>query len=377
MKLKNFLFLVFMLAAWAWWSNTNRSPDWTSSDAHLDVYQEIRADTSCSRNIVAIQPYMVPQDYLTEQHFSEKIRLYLKSAQQKGYLKERTVVVLPEYLGTWLVLENEKEWASEVSKLNYAMAILILSNPVDFAKWWMRSKREEDRVAAAIFRMKATRMARSYSRVFKELAKDYKVTINAGSILLPGPTVEGGQIRVDLSESLYNTSFFFMPDGSIYPSAVRKSFPTSDELPFVAAAPINELPVFDLSIGKTAALVCADSWYPESYTKIKELGAEVVLVNSYCSTSGAMSKFWGGYDGAPAPPDVDLSTVGKITEGEAWVRYALPGRLESSGALVGVNVFLRGELWDLGTDGQPFLIRNGERLNVASSSNAGIWSLCW
>lgn len=377
MKLRNLVFPTLILLAWALWIPAGRSPEWANSDSHLDVQEELATDNACRRNIVAIQPYMVTSDYLSERHFTEKMKAYFEAARQKGYLREQTVVVLPEYLGTWLVLENEKEWAADVAKLNHAMAIMISSNPVDFLKSFVRAKTEDDRLAAAIFRMKATRMARSYARIFKQLAKEYQVTINAGSILLPGPSVEGDQIRIDLSQPLYNSSFFFGADGSIYPAVVKKSFPTSDELPFVKAAPISDLPVFDLPIGRTAALVCADSWYPESYTKLKELGAKVVLVNSFCSKPGAMRKFWNGYDGAPAPADVDLSVVGQITEEEAWIRYALPDRLKDSDANTGVNVFLRGELWDLGTDGQPFLIRNGERLAVTNSRAAGIWSLCF
>lgn len=377
MKLRNLVIPTLILLAWALWIPAGRSPEWTNSDSHLDVQEELAIDNACKRNIVAIQPYMVPSDYLTERHFTEKMKAYFEAARQKGYLREQTVVVFPEYLGTWLVLENEKEWAADVRKLNHAMAIMISSNPVDFLKSFVRSKTEDDRLAAAIFRMKATRMARSYARIFKQLAKEYQVIINAGSILLPGPSIEGDQIRIDLSQPLYNSSFFFGADGSIYPAVVKKSFPTSDELPFVKAAPMCDLPVFDLPIGRTAALVCADSWYPESYAQLKALGAEVVLVNSFCSKPGAMRKFWNGYDGAPAPADVDLSVVGQITEEEAWIRYALPGRLKDSGASTGVNVFLRGELWDLGTDGQPFLIRNGERLAVTNSRTAGIWSLCF
>lgn len=377
MKLRNLVIPTLILLAWALWIPAGRSPEWANSDSHLDVQEELATDNACKRNIVAIQPYMVPSDYLTERHFTEKMKAYFEAARQKGYLREQTVVVLPEYLGTWLVLENEKEWAADVAKLNHAMAIMISSNPVDFLKSFVRSKTEDDRLAAAIFRMKATRMARSYARVFKQLAKEYQVTINAGSILLPGPSVEGDQIRIDLSQPLYNSSFFFGADGSIYPAVVKKSFPTSDELPFVKASPMSDLPVFDLPIGRTAALVCADSWYPESYAQTKALGAEVVLVNSFCSKPGAMSKSWNGYDGAPAPADVDLSVVGQITEEEAWIRYALPGRLKDSGASTGVNVFLRGELWDLGTDGQPFLIRNGQRLAVTNGRTAGIWSLCF
>jgi predicted amidohydrolase len=225
--------------------------------------------------------------------------------------------------------------------------------------------------------MKSRQMADIYTRVFSRLAKDYGVTINAGSIVLPGPVVNDGVIQVDLSKPLYNTSFVFHPFGVADGQLVKKAFPITSELPFVHPAPVEEIPLFELPIGKTALLVCADSWYPESYAHIKDLGAEVILVNSYCSGNGTMSTPWKGYDGSAMPADVNTVHIGRITEREAWTTYALPGRIQSSGARVGVNVFLRGQLWDLGTDGQPFFVRDGALLPVTTTEKAGIWNLCF
>jgi hypothetical protein len=124
-------------------------------------------------------------------------------------------------------------------------------------------------------------------------------------------------------------------------------------------------------------LVCADSWYPESYDRINQLNAEVVLVNSYCAGNNTMAANWKGYDGIRMPGDVDSTDVQKIKERDAWEKYALPGRIKNTNAAIGVNVFLRGELWDLGTDGQPFFIKDGQLLEVGKSERGGIWSLCF
>jgi hypothetical protein len=225
--------------------------------------------------------------------------------------------------------------------------------------------------------MKSEAMANIYSEAFKELAKTYQVTINAGSIVLPGPSVLSNEIRVDPTQSLYNTSFIFYPDGEIDTKVIRKSFPIKSELPFVTPYPMDELPVFDLPIGKTAVLVCADSWYPESYNRINELKAEVILVNSYCAGNNTMSAEWKGYDGIRMPNDVDSTDIQKLKEREAWIKYALPGRIKNTHAAIGVNIFLRGELWDLGTDGQPFFIKDGRLLTISPSGRGGIWNLCF
>jgi hypothetical protein len=190
---------------------------------------------------------------------------------------------------------------------------------------------------------------------------------------LPGPEVKNGILEVDLEAPIYNTSFIFDPKGNLFPQSIRKAFPIESEHPFVTASPTSDIPTFDLPFGKIGVLVCADSWYPESYHTIQ--GVEVVLVNSYCAIDGAMDVSWAGYNGAPAPIDVDLADIGVLNERQAWEKYALPGRIGISGAKIGANVFLRGELWDLGTDGQPFFIKDGKLLEIEEAEKGGIWSM--
>lgn len=371
------LTVLTIVSIWGLWSYSGRSPEWESSELALDVKEQVSADSLCTRNIVGMQPYMLTRDYLGEKQFYEKMKGYFELARQAGYFRPNTVVLLPEYLGTWLVIDGEKISVAESASIQNAMTLMVASNPLKFSRYFFIHQQEQDRFAAAIFRMKADRMAEIYGQTFTRLAKEYSVTINAGSIVLPGPGVTDNRITVDTSLPLYNTSFMFTENGGIHPRAVRKSFPIHSELPFVKAAPMKDLPVFDLAIGKTAVLVCADSWYPESYQQIRESGAEIVLVNSYCSGRNTMAQPWKGYDGGATPGDVDGTDISRLTEREAWVKYALPGRIGHTPALIGVNIFLRGELWDLGTDGQPFFVQNGKLMAAGKSDRAGIWNFCF
>jgi predicted amidohydrolase len=377
MMQKFVLFLLFIVAIWSFWSFLGRNPHWESSTDYLDHVEQV-TDTVCQRTLVGIQPYMTPADYLTERHFHEKLNLYFEAARKAGYFTSRTVVILPEYVGTWLVIAGEKTSVAEVETIQAAMQRIVLSNPLKFFRSWISDQGEQDVIAASIFRMKAEEMAKAYTDVFRSLATEYHVTINAGSIVLPDPTIRyRSEIEINTDGPLYNVSFMFYSNGTIDEQVVRKSFPISSELPFIYAHPIDQLPVYTLPVGRTAVLVCADSWYPESYSKIDSLDADIVLVNSYCAGDETMGKLWKGYDGGTMPDDVDSTDIGTLTEREAWTKYALPGRLKTSKAKVGVNVFLRGELWDLGTDGQPFLVRQHELLTVGESEKAGIWSICF
>jgi hypothetical protein len=365
---------VFVLI-WTIWANTGFHPELPAIAPEISVTENISPISSDSirGSVVGIQPYMLETDYLTQQQFHAKLESYFHTAKESGFFIENTIVLLPEYLGTWLVILDEKKSVANSGNLTWAMAQLVLSHPLRFSTYYGKSDKESDRIAAALFRMKAEKMAHIYQHVFKKLAEEYQVYIAAGSILLPGPEVKNGVLEVDIEAPIFNTSFIFDPDGNLFSQSIRKAFPIESEHPFVTASPTSDIPTFDLPFGKIGVLVCADSWYPESYHAIH--GVEVVLVNSYCAIDGAMDVSWAGYNGAPAPIDVDLNDIGVLNERQAWEKYALPGRIGLSGAENGVNVFLRGELWDLGTDGQPFFIRNGELLPIQKADKAGIWNM--
>lgn len=49
-----------------------------------------------------------------------------------GLLNDKTIVVLPEHIGTWLMFKGEKNELYQAANLNEAMRWLVLSNPLDF-----------------------------------------------------------------------------------------------------------------------------------------------------------------------------------------------------------------------------------------------------
>jgi predicted amidohydrolase len=156
---------------------------------------------------------------------------------------------------------------------------------------------------------------------------------------------------------------------------VRKAFPISIELPFTTPAPVAELPAFDTPAGRLGVLICADSWYPAAYERLRAHGVELIAVPSDGVTKEAWEGLWRGYDGAPAPADVDPADVGVLTEAQAWRKYALAGRISQAGARCGINVFLRGELWDLGAHGGCATVVGGAAVIEAKGSGAALLNL--
>jgi hypothetical protein len=252
------------------------------------------------------------------------------------------------------------------------MTSLVLRNLPSFTRDVLFAK-EQDRVKASLFRMKASEMARIYQSVFSRLAKEFRVTIAAGSILLPEPRVVDGQILPG-NGRLYNCAFVFRPDGTVEPHISLKIFPIKEELPFVAPAPVDSLPVFETPAGKLGVLVCADSWYPEPYRRLKEQGVELIAVPSASSPAQVWDQPWQGYNGFRAPADVDARDYHSLTERQAWGKYALAGRIASSEARAGINVFLYGDLWDLDFGGGRWRLVKGD-MNIEGGAGAALVNL--
>ncbi|MGJ4746051.1 carbon-nitrogen hydrolase family protein [Leptospira sp. SA-E8] len=353
------LSLVCIYSIWAY-SFLGNSPE----DKALEINSYAYGKDSGKGNLIGVEPFMTPGDYSNHKRFLEKTESYLINAKLSGWITDKTIFVFPEYYGTWLVVSGEKSSLYTSPDLQSGMIYFILRNPLSFLYYFFTSQ-ENDKVQSAIFKTKAYEMKEIYESTFSALAQKYKVTILAGSIVLPSPSIRNGKIVLGPS-SLFNTSFVFGKDGLVLGEPIRKKFLTEEEKPFLDS---NQKPgtVIDTPAGKLGVLVCADSWFPESYSNLKKSGADLIAVPSYINRGqvSVWDQTWAGYNGEKNPADVDPKDIGKITEAQAWKKYALETRAARSGFKNGINVFLQGKLWDLGSDGQAFILRNGKPENVS------------
>jgi predicted amidohydrolase len=372
-KILRIVLLVFavLLTAYFTWSFLGRSAPPVNVQLHLDSTLVLNTDSG-KGNVIGINPYMETTDYASKEHFQKKIEGYLIAAKEKGWLNEKSVIVFPEYIGAWLLLEGEKNSVYEAETSKGALTTYVASNFFSFLKhYFIAPDSAEDIQKHTAFAMKGAQMAKTYQEVFETLAKNYKVTIIAGSILLPNPVVKKGKIKIQKG-SLYNITAIFNPDGNIQPQLVKKVYPTADELPFIIKCPSSEIPVFDLPVGRSAVLICADAWYPDCYDVLKDKGLRFIAVPSYTSKDGSMKTAWAGYSGFEAPADVDKNDMGKITLGEAWMKYTLPARIKTTGAPYGITVSLRGKLWDLGADGEIIAVNRGSVFTPSHMNGASM-----
>lgn len=374
-KLLKIIALPLILGIVYWlWSEAGRENLSPPADGSFRAFDEFGNNTG-KGNLIGIQPYVQAIDYSSEQAFANKMGAYFEQAKRTGWLNTKSIVVLPEYLGSWLVAANEKTEVYENPQSGRALQTVALSNFFSFLNQYLQAPEgTKDPVRYALFSMKSAQMAGIYHRTFSALAKQYGVTIVAGSILLQNPSLLDGSL-VTQRGPLYNVSVVYRPDGTPYPQLVKKLFPINDELPFVCPATPNDLPVFDTPAGRLGVLICADCWNSAAYRILKSKKASLLAVPSYSAIDGIWSVQWGGYSGTPTPAEAKAD-VGKITEGEAWAKYSMGGRAKpEAGISKGINVFLRGKIWDLGSDGRTIVLNDSLRAahQIAAPAITCLW----
>ena len=362
--------LIAALTTYAMWA-ADRPVGHYLSDLRIDlaVDQGTPADRG---NLLGIQPELFPSDYQSSERLHRKLAAYLQKARDQGLLNEKTIVVLPEHIGTWLMVSGEKDELYQATTLKEAMNWLAASNPLKFIRALIGA-RGDSRLDDAHLRMKAKGMAKDYQALFGGLAKEFQVTLVAGSIVLPEPSIIDGRLKIG-GGALYNSSVVFGRDGLPIGQPQRQMHPVFDEHEVIAANGERTPSVVDTPAGRLGVLIGSDSWYPDAYRKLDAQGAKLVAVPAFVTGRGTWDKPWRGYKGLSTPGSVSLKAE-ELSEGQAWHHLTLTAQPPSSQAIAGMSVFLRGQFWDQGSAGQSFLSSNGQHFADGNARGARLLNL--
>lgn len=369
------IFLAVVLIVYYLWSMMGRAKEqvtgWSKLPEFKTRFEYIETGADSGRgSITVIQPYLTALNYSTAFNFEISLRFYFEQLKREHKLTAKSVVVLPEYIGTWLVAADEKEKIYQQTTINDAMKTIVTSNVFSFLYNYIQSP-AKDKATYAILQMKAKQMAEQYQHVFSTLAKEYNCTIVAGSIALPDASLSTeAKIIIKKGGSIYNTAVVFGNDGNIIPPLVKKIFPVSSESGFTESGSKEQQPVFQTNAGKMAVLICADSWYPEAYTTIANK-VDFVVVPSLGGNDSSWLSPWKGYNGFKAPADADTADNKKITEGDAWIKYSMGKRAVQSNIHYGMNVFFTGSIWDLKPEGRVLMLNNDSLIVLPAAVGKG------
>ena len=175
--------------------------DWTRDRHSGPLLSDLRTrpilsegEASDAGNLLAIEARLLPADYQSRERLRLKFATYLDQAREAGLLNPRSVVILPEHVGTGLFAVGEKPEVQQARTLRDAMQWTALSNPRDYLRG-LFGNRSDDRRTQSVLKIKARQMAADYQHIFSSLAREYGVTLVAGSIVLPEPRLQDGLLR--------------------------------------------------------------------------------------------------------------------------------------------------------------------------------------
>lgn len=329
------LALLTALGSYAYWIEQRPSSHYLS-DLRSQVALDI-GEPGPRGNLLGIQPELFAADYQSLARLRLKLAAYLDHARDQGMLNERTVVVLPEHIGTWLLAVGEKDELYRAAERRQAMHWLAASNPLDFLAALL-SAGSDARLNDAMLRTKAKAMARDYQALFGDLARDYQITLVAGSIVLPEPRVERGRLEIGRGP-LYNASLVFDRAGNPLGQPQRYAF-SAGALTTEAADAVQ---VLDTPAGRLGVL----------------LGGDMHQLRQARTGNGETIEL------LAIPSDLDSQTDGDH----------LNEQLLSHGVRAGLQVHLRGRLWERNGQPQALAFDAGHSEHGASEHGAQLINL--
>ncbi|WAJ39106.1 carbon-nitrogen hydrolase family protein [Pseudomonas sp. GOM7] len=327
------LLLLGSLGAYAYWCEQRPQVRYLSDlRSHLALNQ---GNPGTAGNLLGIQPELVSSDLQSLARLRLKLAAYLDQARDLGLLNPRTVVVLPEHIGTWLFAIGEKDELYQAPDHQRALQWSAARNPLDFiqALLWADG---DARLPDALLRTKAKRMAHDYQQLFGGLARDYAVTLVAGSIVLPQPQLEHGQLQV-AQGPLYNVSLVFDSAGQPLGQPHRQAFAAATAS---SQAP-EALQVLDTPAGRLGILLGGDARHIASHAR---QDVELLVMPSDMDANTNMSEFGEHLQAQGIHAGLQVHMRGRLWErsGQATALAFVDGRLSQGDASAGAQLI---NLW--------------------------------
>lgn len=341
MRFKKTLITVAVLAGaalYAWWPGFE--PDLSAPvNLHLKSTPSFGVDAG-QGNIVGIEPVMEPLDYATAGRFRAKLAGYLDAAKDKGWLGPKTIVLLPEHIGTGLLAVDAGARSYITEGTMDAVLPLITANLFSFIKNMVIFD-EQDAATAAFIRTRNREAADAQLTVYSSLARDYSVTIVAGSSAIMTPGAYPDSLSYGHGP-IFNASFVFGPDGNPVIDATRKITLSPREEAVLTAGQARFLLPYNVEGRKVGVLLGADGASDVAIKALADEGAELVLIPSFSAFDD------GGHSGQGRIPDL----------------------LRANGVRWAMKVCLKGALWGYVGLGKAWMLDDGT-MRISETSEVG------
>lgn len=214
-------------------------------------------------DLFCVQPVMKPDDYFTPDAFYHKIDRYFQAAQRQRDQNLPALIVFPEDIATFLLLEGHKDIWDGLHTMDQAFTAIGKRRAL--ALVWTMIQYGTFSSRRAFFTRGSTRLWHVWHGTMARLAHDYHMTVVAGSGLIPESRWMYDSNRfMPRSPKIYNFSFTVGPNGHvIYHTRKVNLVPTQEDVlqltpgPLESASTVAVLPETDIPM---ATAICYDAF---------------------------------------------------------------------------------------------------------------------
>lgn len=313
-------------------------------------------------NLLGMQVFMTGRDYSTEYTFYDQLESLLQQAKYNGFLNHQTTVLFPEHIGTFLVLVDENPKITNSKDFQEALSFIKSKQDYKF-KFGFLDKGSIAKDIESVLKYKAEKMKNVYFKVFSKLATIYGIHIVAGTIVLPSPIVKNGKIFLREGK-LQNVSFVFKPDGSVMESQFIKKTTSEIESSVVSVDSNKTIPMVksnNLPYVSTI-LTSHDTLGNASYVLNTEKRPDAILSPSCLLKKEDLKWYFKKY-AKKFNPDIQETIKTNAMATDLWLTYTLPQWIFFSGAQIGLQIFLKGEILGIEFSGVSYYI-NGTEIQI-------------
>lgn len=285
--------------------------------------------------LAAVQIRLSLDDYWTEERFAERIERVMEQVARRLDPSLPALVAFPEDVGLMLVAQGMQASLKRIKPTVRGAIVRGIRSQLLRVVWHRRRTRLS--WVPALFYARHERIARTYFSVFAGAARRYRVTLVAGSVVLPPYHLYDGEVlwrKGPIRNAVYNTAYTFGPDGSVLGAQYKVHLIELEEggALHLNAGDVGDLRAVATPVGPVGVAICLDAFQDDVVRALREKGAKILVQPS------ANPQPW------DAPQQLDwLSGAYRRTYEEAKFEYA-------------VNPMLTGRLWDLEFYGQSSII---------------------
>ncbi|MCC5815039.1 MAG: hypothetical protein JJT78_09805 [Leptospira sp.] len=306
-------------------------------------------------NLVAMQPYFLNLDFYSEENFKSSIEAVLIKAKEKKAMDRKTLIVFPEHTGTGLVLLGEKRpaffsetWKESLKFLKLYYKSEVFKNLDDY-----QSDSNDEVTIAEIIQSKRELIASAYHETFSSLAKKYSVSIIAGSILLPNPTIKNGKL-ISQEGDIYHVSVAYLSSGKAIEPLVRKVHLTDWEKEFVKPGDIKQDFIVKVPAWTVGNLIGEDSLNESIYKSIGSKNMDGIVAPS----SSFVEPNW---------KELGIQ-ANEIPTNDLWIENGISKYISNTKGKDNLQAFWKGDLWNLEPKGETFTNRSSNNLQRSGDS---------